>query len=67
MYSVYGITCDSEGSWSFDNVIASNVIIFGVDNSSSPHGDNCMNHFLVLGVIPTFGINRKVLFTRERV
>ena len=37
MYSVYGITFDSAGSWSFDNNIARNVIIFGVDNSLSTH------------------------------
>ena len=67
MYSVYGKTCDSESSWSFDNVIASNVMIFGVDNSSSPHDDNCMNNFSVLGLIPTFGINGKFLFIREKV
>ena len=32
MYSGYGITFDSVGSWSFDNDTARNVIIFGVDN-----------------------------------
>ena len=37
VYSIYGITFDSSGSWSFGNDIARNVIIFGVDNSSSPH------------------------------
>ena len=37
VYSVYGTTFDSAGSWSFDNVIAGNVIIFGVDNNLSTH------------------------------
>ena len=40
VYSGYGITFDSACSWSFDNDIARNVIIFGVDNSSSSHADN---------------------------
>ena len=37
VYSGYGITYHSAGSWSFDNGFARNVIIFGVDNSSSSH------------------------------
>ena len=32
-----GIAFDGEGSWSFDNDYARNVVIFGVDNSSSSH------------------------------
>ena len=43
---------------SFDNGTARSVIIFGVDNSSSSHADNRKSNFLVLGVGPTFGINR---------
>ena len=39
---------DGEGSWSFGNDFAGNVII-GVDNSSSCHTDNWKNKFLVLG------------------
>ena len=45
------------GSRSFGNDTARNVIIFGVDNSSSSHGDNRKNKFLELGEAPTFGIN----------
>ena len=33
VYSGHGVTFDSEGSWSFDNAFARNVITFGVDNS----------------------------------
>ena len=40
VYSRYGITFDSAGSWSFDNDFARNVIIFGVDVSSSFHSEN---------------------------
>ena len=34
VYSGYGITFDSAGSWSFNNDTARNVMIFGVDNRS---------------------------------
>ena len=57
VYSGYGITFDSAGSWSFDNDFARNVIIFVVDNSSSSHSDNRKNNFLTLGENPTYGIN----------
>ena len=49
VYSGYGIT--------FDNDIARNVIVFGVENSSSSHVDNHKNNFLRLGETPTIGIN----------
>ena len=55
--SGYGITVDSAGLWSFDNDTARNVIIFGVDNSSSSHTDNRKNNFLMQREVPTFGIN----------
>ena len=62
VFSGYGITCDSAGLWSFDNDTARNVIIFGVDNSSSTHADNLTritdkNNFLVPDEGPFFGIN----------
>ena len=47
MYSGYGITFDSVGSWSFDNEIARNAIMFGADNSLLSHDDNRKNNFLV--------------------
>ena len=56
MYSGHGKTFDSASWWSFDNDTARNVIIFGVDNSSSSHADN-LNDVLILGEGPTFGIN----------
>ena len=37
VYSGYGIAFDGIGEWSY---YAWNVIIFGVDNSSSSHADN---------------------------
>ena len=36
----YGIAFDGKGMWSFGNDFTRNVIIFGVDNSSSSHADN---------------------------
>ena len=57
VYSVYGVTFDSAGSWGFGNDFARNVIVFGVDNNSSSHSDNRKNNFLILGECPTYGIN----------
>ena len=57
VYSGYGITFDSSGLWGFDNDSCRNVVIFGVDNSSSSLANNCKNNFLVLGEGPTFGVN----------
>ena len=60
VYSGYGIAFGERGWWSFDNDTARNVIIFGVDNSSSYHSDNPKNNFLILGKTPTFGINGRL-------
>ena len=58
VYRGYRITFGSAGSWSFDNDFVRNVIIFGVDNSSSSHSENRKNNFLILGEEgPTYGIN----------
>ena len=66
LYSGYRITFDSAGSWSFDNGIARNVIIFGVDNSSSSHADSRKNNFLVLGEGPTFAINGRFALPEKK-
>ena len=57
MYSDYVIALDWRGEWSFCNDYAGNVIIFGVDNSSSSRADNLKNNFVILGEGDTFGIN----------
>ena len=57
VYCGYRIKFDSAGSWSFDNDVARNVIIFGVDNSSSSRANNSKKKFLVLAERWTFGIN----------
>ena len=36
---------------------AKNVVVFGVDNSSSYHTDDHINNILMLGEVPTYGIN----------
>ena len=56
VYTGYGITFDGRGSWSCSNDFAKNVVIFGVDNSSSSHADNCKNNVLVLGEGSTYNI-----------
>ena len=66
IYSGCGITFDSEGSWSIDNDTARNVIIFGVNSSSSQHTDNRKNNFLILGLGPTYGINGKFGTTEKK-
>ena len=67
MYSGYGITFDSGGSWSFDNGTARNVIIFVVDSSSSSHVNSRKNDFLILGLGPTYGINEKFVSAEKRI
>ena len=56
VYSGYAIAFGGEGSWSFGNDYARNVI-FGVDTGSSSHADNRKNKFLVQGEGDTSGIN----------
>ena len=57
LYSGYRIIFDTVDSWSFGNDYARNVMIFGVDNNSLSHSDNCKNNVSILGEGPIFGIN----------
>ena len=53
-YSGYGIGFDRRSSFSFPGGgFGQNVIIFGVDMSSSPHIDNKIKDILVIGKDPT--------------
>ena len=45
VYSGYGVAFDEKGEWSFNSNTARNVIIFGIDNSSSSHTDNPKKDF----------------------
>ena len=67
VYKEHEITFDSGGSWSFDNCTARNVIIFGVDRSSSLYDNNCKNNFFVLGLGTTYGISKKFGTAEKKV
>ena len=67
MYIGYGIAFDGAGSWSFGNHFASNVVIFGVDNSSLSRTDNHEIIFLVLGEGSTDEINGSVGTAEKRL
>ena len=55
-YSGYSTGIDRERSFSFGNEIGKNVIIFGVDMSSSAKLDNRKKDILILGKGPTQGL-----------
>ena len=55
-YSEYGIGFDRKGFFSLSNETGRNVIIFGVEMSSSPHIDNKKKDILILGKGPTQGL-----------
>ena len=55
-YSGYGIGFDRKGSNSIGNEVGKNVIIFGVNMSSSSHIDNKLKGILILGKGPTQGL-----------
>ena len=48
IYSGYGIGFDRKGSYSIGDEIGRNVMIFGVDMSSSSHTDNKKKGILIL-------------------
>ena len=55
-YSGYGIGFDRKWSYSIGDENGKNVIIFGVDMSSSSHIDNKKKDILILGKDPTQGL-----------
>ena len=66
-YSGYGIGFDRKSSFSFPNgKFGQNVIIFGVDKSSSVHVDNKKKDILILGKGPTQGLEWKRTNTGAR-
>ena len=61
-YCGYGIGFDSHGTFLFPSgKFAQNVIIFGVDMSSSVHVDNKKKDILILGEGPTQGFDGTTL------
>ena len=62
----YGIGFDSRSLFLFPNFNwGQNVIIFGVDNSSSVHIDNKKKYILVLGKGPTQGVDDTTVTAAE--
>ena len=59
-YSGYGIGFDIKISYSIGNDIGRNVIIFGVDMSSSPHIENKKKDILILSKNPTQGLEHRL-------
>ena len=55
-YSGYGIGFKRKGSYSIGNEVCRNVIICGVDMSSTSHIDNKIKDILILGNGPTLGL-----------
>ena len=66
VYSGYKIADDEKSEWSFDNDYARNVIIFGVDNSSSSHTNNLQNNFLILGEGDTLILILVLLYQKKK-
>ena len=64
-YSGYGIGFDRKRSYSIGNEVGRNVIIFGVDMSSSSHIDNKKKDILILGKRPTQGLQHTL--TEEKL
>ena len=60
-YSGYGIGFDKHGRFSLNGTgLGRNVIIFGVDMSSSTKSDNRKKDILILGKSPTQGLEHTV-------
>ena len=61
-YNSYGIGFNSRSEFSWtDGSVSKNVIIFGVDMSSSLHIDSKNKHTLILGKGPTRGLDNTKL------
>ena len=64
VHSGNGVAFDGKSDWNFGNNSARNVVIFGVDNSSSYHSGNHKTDFLVLReedfrITGSFGVRGK--------
>ena len=63
--SGYGVGLDRKGLFSLCNEIGRNVIIFGIDMSSSQHIDNKNKYILILGKGPIQGLEH--ILTAEKL
>ena len=67
-YLGYGIGFDSRGTFLFpDGSFAQNIIIFGVDMSSSVHIDNKKKDILILGESRTQGLDGTTLTAEKKI
>ena len=64
-YSGYGIGFDRKGEFSFDNGFSQNVIVFGVDMSSSIHSTNKTKNILVLGKDFVQGLDNRTIYAKK--
>ena len=63
----YGIGFDRDGTSSGANKFGENVIIFGVDMSTSVHVDNKKQDILILGERPPQGLDYTTLLQKKSV
>ena len=61
------IEFDRKDIWNYENDFARNVLIFGVDNTSSSHTDNQKNNFLVLGEGPTKDMSDRLVRQKRKL
>ena len=67
-YLGYGTGFDSRGTFFFpDGSFPQNVIIFGVDTSSSVHIDNKKKDILILGEGPTQGLHGTIQSAEKNI
>ena len=67
VYTCYGIGFDSRSEFSLpDGSMGKNIIIFGVDMSSSVHIDNKKKDILILGIGPTQGLDDTTLTAKAQ-
>ena len=64
-YSGFDIGFDRKGTFSIDNGLGRNCIIFGVDMSSSVHIDNNEKDILILAEGPTKKLDGTTLTTEK--
>ena len=64
-YSGYGIGFDRRGEFSFGNGLGQNVIIFGVDMSSSIHSTNKAKNVLVFGKDFVKGLDNTTIYAEK--
>ena len=64
-YSGYGIGFDRKDEFSFGNGFGQNMIIFGVDMSSSLHANNRKNNILILGKGFIQGLDHTTIYAEK--